>query len=144
MPSFRVCPDCKERLDQDARQCVCGWKPKGFTSDPHHWRCAVTSGGDRCRYPGSVSMDIGLNARFVCPFHFSGGSDAIHSARIVQSSFDWDGQPDSYLRLRHKFASRADHHPAGQVEEGGAIQPRARELPAHIRDLVQGLRIRAK
>ena len=138
MPSYRICPECSERLAHDARQCACGWKdPAHFKSgksiDPMHGKCTWTDGADRCRYPGSISSGFKGDGRFLCAFHFFNG-DPIHAARIVQASFDWDGKPESYLALRKAHASRPrmDAHAGSEGVSG---------IPVKIRELVQGLRV---
>jgi hypothetical protein len=138
IPSFRVCPECSERLSSDARQCACGWKDASLsnkrTVDPFHGKCSWFDGTDRCRFPGAMSHGLKGDGKLLCAFHFFNG-DPTHGARIVKASFDWDGSPEDYLRLRKEFATRPTvvAHPGG--EGVGAI-------PTAIRDLVQGFRIR--
>ncbi len=141
MPSFRICPECSERLSHDARQCACGWKDansfKGKSLDPFYGKCSYMDGTDRCRFPGALNHAQRGDGRWLCAFHFFNG-DAIHAQRILQNSFDWDGKPESYLRMRQAHASRPrlDAHPGSQGEAG------ASEIPTHIRELVQKFRVR--
>ena len=139
MPSFRVCTECSERLAPDARQCACGWKDPAYfgggkSRDPMHGKCSWFDGTDRCRFPGAITHAQKGDGKWFCAFHFFNG-DPIHAARIVQASFDWDGSPEDYLRMRKEHSSRPrmDAH-AGS--EGVS------DIPAKIRELVQGLRIR--
>ena len=134
MPSYRVCPECSERLSQEARQCACGWKESGKKSvDPFHGKCTWVDGDDRCRFPGSMSHGLKGDGKFLCAFHFFNG-DPIHAQRITQNSFDWDGKPESYLRMRKDFSSRAGM----DVVPGSSG---VREIPRSIRELVQGFRV---
>lgn len=136
MPSYRVCPECAERLSPEARQCVCGWKQeKGPTRDLFHGKCTYTDGDDRCRFPGALSQAQKGDGRWLCAFHFFNG-DPIHAARIVESSFKWDGKPDSYLRMRTDFQARSAMV-ASPGSQGVA------EIPVQIRELVQRIRLQA-
>ena len=139
MPTFTLCPECDERLSPGARQCACGWKPggKGLAPDPFAGLCAYTAGGDRCRFPASISHGLKVDGRYLCAFPFFNG-DPIHAGRSVANIFYWAGNPASYLRMRKEAASRPRvvTHPGSDGVAG---------LPVAIRDLVQKLRIyRAK
>ena len=136
MPSYRVCPECSERLSPEARQCACGWKQdKGPAKDLFHGKCTYTDGDDRCRFPGALTSAQKGDGRWLCAFHFFNG-DPIHAARIVESSFKWDGKPESYIRMRTDFQARS----AMAAVPGSA---RVDEIPTAIRDLVQSFRVRS-
>lgn len=136
MPSYRVCPECSERLSFEARQCACGWKQeKGPAKDLFHGKCTYTDGDDRCRFPGALTHAQKGDGRWLCAFHFFNG-DPIHAARIVANSFEWDGKPDSYLRMRSAFQARSA---MASVPGGQGVA----EVPQQIRDLVQKFRIHA-
>lgn len=131
--SYRVCPECSERLDDNARRCACGWKPdSGPSRDPFHGKCGWVDGGDRCRFPGTNSHAMKGDGKWLCAFHFFNG-DPAHASRIVANSFDWDGKPESYLRMRKEAASR----PRVVSNTGGeGVQC----IQEQIRKLVQSLR----
>ena len=132
----RVCPECYERLSPDARQCACGWKEgSGAAKDPFHGKCTWVDGGDRCRFPGSMSSAVRAGSdKWLCAFHFFNNGGGVHAARIVQNSFDWDGTPESYFQMRKAAASR----PRVDVRQGSE---RVEGVPQSIRELVQNLRV---
>ena len=134
MPSFRTCPECSERLSADARQCACGWK-EGKGVDPFHGKCAWKDGVDRCRFPGSISHGQRGEPPWYCAFHFF-DTGAEHGARIVKSSFDWDGNPATYHAMRVAHQNRA------RVGERSGIEGIS-EIPIAIRELVSRIRMAA-
>jgi hypothetical protein len=120
-----LCPECDERLNPAARQCVCGWKNPAYFKgkdkaphDPDGWRCGWTNGNKQCRYPGSINSGLRGDGRYLCGFHFRGG-DASEAARITDESYGWDGKPESYLAMR--FAEQKSAR-ANAGSEGGEKQ----------------------
>lgn len=50
----RLCPECGENLNKDARQCACGWGKRKVTErigKVFDHRCTFRTFGDRCEYP---------------------------------------------------------------------------------------------
>ena len=81
----RLCPECGEKLNKDARQCACGWGKRKLTEKVgkvFDHRCTFRSYGDRCEYPIGLFME-GATSGW-CIFHR--GALPEDGAKIIEQS----------------------------------------------------------
>lgn len=70
--NYKPCPSCGEKLNPDARSCVCGWQPSGRSTSavpPKDTQCTFQYAGTRCRHPVGF-FDAGASSGW-CIFHRS-------------------------------------------------------------------------
>lgn len=105
----KLCPDCGERLDIDARRCVCGWGVKAASRDQRQTLnvCTWHSGSLRCTYPVG-RFDTGMTSGF-CIFHRA-KPDGASAARIADESSGHT--PEQYLERAKAHVYGASPPPA--------------------------------
>jgi hypothetical protein len=88
---MKTCPECAVDLKPRAKSCACGWKapeqpkPAGGEGDSvvDDHRCAWESGGDRCRYFGTIGES--RRGPMYCRAHY-GCADGAFGALVVEES----------------------------------------------------------
>ncbi len=131
MTTPSACPDCGERLKPRASSCPCGWKAPVSASragavagpyvDPFYGCCAWESGGQRCRYPGTVAHSIHGGGPYYCSAHFHNADPLVGGQIVDESIRDFPSVPDYSVDGRRAsiFARWRAEEEARRAADGG-------------------------
>jgi hypothetical protein len=109
------CPKCHIELADSATYCGCGWnlsaarKENRSRSIPEtapdpvlgYIRCEWRANNTQCRYPGSITSNVGIGGPWYCGAHYR-CHDPIMEADIVEASQDYRHPTRAVLEAEHQ------------------------------------------